>query len=168
MWQRPAPHASSPASCSRWCSRTSIRWGTSPMRLYGSARFSSRWWRVPDKPRLLVLNQYYWPGLEATAYLLSQLLGALSADFEITVITGRLAVHAPRAERVVHDGVRIIRVRSTAFDRSGMLGRAANYLTYLLQTLRVALVSRRPDVMMCMTDPPVIGDVALVVARRFR
>jgi colanic acid biosynthesis glycosyl transferase WcaI len=123
---------------------------------------------VPDKPRLLVLNQYYWPGLEATAYLLSQLLGELSADFEITVITGRLAVHAPRAERVVHDGVRIIRVRSTAFDRSGMLGRAANYLTYLLQTLRVALVSRRPDVMMCMTDPPVIGDVALVVARRFR
>jgi glycosyltransferase involved in cell wall biosynthesis len=123
---------------------------------------------VPDKPRLLVLNQYYWPGLEATAYLLSQLLGALSADFDITVITGRLAVHAPRAERVVHDGVRIIRVRSTAFDRSGMLGRAANYLTYLLQTLRVALFSRRPDVMMCMTDPPVIGDVALVVARRFR
>ena len=120
------------------------------------------------KPRLLVLNQYYWPGLEATAYLLSQLLGALSEDFDITVITGRLAVHAPRAERVLHDGVQIVRVRSTAFDRTGMAGRAANYLTYLLQTLRVALLVRRPDVVLCMTDPPVIGDVALIVARRFR
>jgi colanic acid biosynthesis glycosyl transferase WcaI len=120
------------------------------------------------KPRLLVLNQYYWPGLEATAYLLSQLLGALSEDFEITIVTGRLAVHAPRAERVEHDGVRIVRVRSTAFDRSGMLGRASNYVTYLLQTLRIALFSRRPNVVLCMTDPPIIGDIALAVARRFR
>jgi glycosyltransferase involved in cell wall biosynthesis len=123
---------------------------------------------VTDKPRLLVLNQYYWPGLEATAHLLSQLLAALSDDFEITIVTGRLAVHAPRAERVEHDGVHIVRVRSTAFDRTGMLGRASNYLTYLLQTLRVALFSRRPNVVLSMTDPPVIGDIALVVARRFR
>lgn len=123
---------------------------------------------MADRPRLLVLNQYYWPGLEATAHLLSQLLGALSDDFDVTVVTGRLAVHAPRAERVEHDGVKIVRVRSTAFDRTGMLGRAANYLTYLAQTLRVSLVSRRPDVVVCMTDPPVIGDVALIVARRFR
>lgn len=121
-----------------------------------------------DKPRLLVLNQYYWPGLEATAYLLSQLLGALADDFDVTIVTGRLAVHAPHPERVVHDGVKIVRVRSTAFDRTGMLGRASNYLTYLLQTLRVALFSRRPNVVLCMTDPPVIGDVALLVARRFR
>lgn len=123
---------------------------------------------MPEKPRLLVLNQYYWPGLEATAHLLSQLLGALSDEFEITIVTGRLAVHAPHAERIVHDGVRIVRVRSTAFDRTGMVGRASNYLTYLLQTLRIALLSRRPSVVLCMTDPPVIGDIALVVARRFR
>ena len=123
---------------------------------------------MTGKPRLLVLNQYYWPGLEATAYLLSQLLAALADEFDITVVTGRLAVHAPQAERVEHEGVKIVRVRSTAFDRTGMLGRAANYATYLLQTLRVALLSRRPDVVMCMTDPPVIGDVALVVSRRFR
>lgn len=120
------------------------------------------------KPRLLVLNQYYWPGLEATAHLLSQLLAALSADFEVTVVTGRLAVHAPHAGRTEHDGVRIVRVRSTAFDRTGMPGRAANYVTYLAQTLRVALFSRRPHAVLCMTDPPVIGDVGLVVARRFR
>ena len=123
---------------------------------------------MSEKPRLLVLNQYYWPGLEATAYLLSQLLGALSDDFDVTVVTGRLAVHAPHAERVVHDGVKVVRVRSSAFDRSGMLGRGMNYATYLLQALRVGLLSRRPDVVLCMTDPPVIGDVALLVARRFR
>ena len=122
---------------------------------------------MSEKPRLLVLNQYYWPGLEATAYLLSQLLGALSDDFDVTVVTGRLAVHAPHAERVVHDGVKVVRVRSSAFDRSGMLGRGMNYATYLLQALRVGLLSRRPDVVLCMTDPPMVGDVAIAAAKRF-
>jgi glycosyltransferase involved in cell wall biosynthesis len=120
------------------------------------------------RPRLLVLNQYYWPGLEATGHLLSELLAALAEDFDITIVTGRIAVHAPHAERLEHDGVRVIRVRSTAFDRTRLLARSVNYLTYLAESLRVALLSRRPDVVFCMTDPPVIANVALVVARRFR
>ena len=120
------------------------------------------------KPRLLVLNQYYWPGLEATAHLLSELLAALASEFDITIVTGRIAVHAPHAERVEHDGVRILRVRSTAYDRTRLLARSVNYLTYLAESLRVALLARRPDIVFCMTDPPVIGNVALLVARRFR
>lgn len=123
---------------------------------------------MPRRARLLVLNQYYWPGLEATGHLLSELLGALSDEFDVTVVTGRIAVHAPQAERLVHDGVRIIRVRSTTFDRTRLFARSVNYLTYLAESLRVALLSRRPDVVLCMTDPPVIGDIALLVARRFR
>src|SRR3954467_8548154 len=45
------------------------------------------------KPRLLVLNQYYWPGIEATAQLLTELCEALAADIQITVITGVLHGH---------------------------------------------------------------------------
>jgi glycosyltransferase involved in cell wall biosynthesis len=119
------------------------------------------------RPRLLVLNQYYWPGVEATAHLLSQLCAALAEEFEITVVTGRLSI--PRADpgRTTHDGVEIIRVRSTAYDRSSLPLRALNYVTYLVASLRAGLGVRRPDVVLCMTDPPVIADVALAVARRF-
>ena len=35
--------------------------------------------------RLLVLNQYYWPGVEATAQLLAQLCEALAEDYDVTV-----------------------------------------------------------------------------------
>jgi colanic acid biosynthesis glycosyl transferase WcaI len=121
------------------------------------------------KPRLLVLNQYYWPGVEATAHLLTELCEGLAPDFDVTVITGRLRddVGAPpgKSER---NGVRIVRVRSTAFDRAHLGRRGLNYLTYLGQSLRAALATRRPDVVLCMTDPPIIGDVAYAVARRFR
>ena len=48
------------------------------------------------EPRLLVLNQYYWPGVEATAQLLAQLCEALADEFEVRVVTGRLRSHLHR------------------------------------------------------------------------
>jgi glycosyltransferase involved in cell wall biosynthesis len=118
------------------------------------------------RPRILVLNQYYWPGVEATAQLLSQLCEALAEDYDVTVVTGGLHGHELPAEEVRH-GVRIVRVRSTTYDRAQLHLRAANYASYLAETVMHALRGDRPDLVLCMTDPPVVGDVGLVVARRF-
>jgi putative colanic acid biosynthesis glycosyltransferase WcaI len=118
------------------------------------------------RPRVLVLNQYYWPGVEATAHLLAELCEALADEFNVTVVTGMVA-GADEAGRTEKDGVEIVRVGSTAYDRSRLSLRAANYLTYLGLSLWKGLNVERPDVVLCMTDPPVIADVALLVARRF-
>ncbi len=83
----------------------------------------------------------------------------------MTVVTGVVPGTAPGRER--HDGVDIVRVASTAFDRRRLVLRATNYSTYLAQSLVTALRAERPDVVLCMTDPPVIADVALLVSRRF-
>jgi glycosyltransferase involved in cell wall biosynthesis len=122
---------------------------------------------MTPRPRLLVLNQYYWPGVEATAYLLSELCDGLSADFDVTVVTGKLR-DAPRPMRESRNGVEIVRVPSTSFDRATLLPRAINYSTFLAGAMSAALTTQPPDIVMCMTDPPMLGDVALFVARRFR
>ena len=115
--------------------------------------------------RLLVLNQYYWPGPEATAQLLTELCEGLAHAYDVTVVAGTTRGAGPgRQER---KGVEILRVPSTAFSRSRLATRAANYLSYvLLATLR-GLTVRRPDVVLCQTDPPFAGDAAYLVARRF-
>jgi glycosyltransferase involved in cell wall biosynthesis len=120
----------------------------------------------PHRPRVLVLNQYYWPGVEATGQLLSQLCSALADDFRVTVVTGM--VPGAAAGRTSRDGVEIVRVQSTAFDRRRIMPRAVNYLTYLAASLVEGMRADPPDAVLCMTDPPVIADVALVVAKRFR
>ena len=119
------------------------------------------------RPQLLVLNQYYWPGVEATAHLLSELCEALAEEFEITVVTGHLFGHDELAREETRNGVRIVRVRSTAYERSHLHLRAVNYGSYLAESVHAALRGRRPDLVVCMTDPPVVGDIGLVVARRF-
>ena len=121
---------------------------------------------MTERPRILVLNQYYWPGVEATAQLLSQLCEALASDYEVTVVTGHLHGHELPAEEM-RNGVRIVRVRSTAYERSQLHLRAANYASYLGDTVLTALRGERPDLVLCMTDPPVVGDIGLLVARRF-
>jgi colanic acid biosynthesis glycosyl transferase WcaI len=120
------------------------------------------------KPRLLVFNQYYWPGIEATAQLLTELCEALVHEIEVTVVTGVLHGHEDEPRRAVHNGVTVVRVPSTSFERSKILARASNYLTYLSSALLHGLRGTRPDVVLCMTDPPVVADIALVVARRYR
>src|SRR6476661_6360296 len=120
------------------------------------------------KPRLLVLNQYYWPGVEATAQLLTELCEALSEEMEITVVTGVLRGHEDRPRREVQNGVEVIRVPSTSFERSKIFARATNYASYLANALLHGVREPRPDIVLCMTDPPIIADIALVVARRFR
>ena len=118
------------------------------------------------RPKILVLNQYYWPGVEATAHLLSQLCEALAADYDVTVVTGHLhGLDLPAEEK--RNGVRIMRVRSTAYERSQLHLRAANYASYLGDTILTALRGERPDLVLCMTDPPVVGDIGLLVSRRF-
>jgi colanic acid biosynthesis glycosyl transferase WcaI len=119
-------------------------------------------------PRLLIINQYYWPGVEATANLLTQLAEDLADEFEVTVVTGELHGHLELPPREVRNGVSIVRVASLAYDRTQLSRRALNYVTFLATALLRGLVDRKPDVVICMTDPPIVGDVALLVARRFR
>ena len=123
---------------------------------------------MPRKPRILVLNQYYWPGVEATAHLLAELCEALSEDFEITVVTGRLRGRTELPARQERNGVAIVRTKSTAYDRAQLLHRALNYVTYLLSALRTSFALPRVDVVVTGTDPPVVGDLGMIVARRHR
>lgn len=115
-----------------------------------------------------MLNQYYWPGVEATAHLLTDLCEGLAQTYDVHVVTGVLHEHEDEPRWLSRNGVTIHRVRSTAYDRSGLAARASNYFTYLGVAFGRSLIADPPDAVLCMTDPPMVGAVGLAVARRFR
>jgi glycosyltransferase involved in cell wall biosynthesis len=123
---------------------------------------------VSTRLKVLIFNQYYWPGVEATARLLTQLCEELAKDHDVTVVTGRLHEAAEQRAHIVRHGVRIVRVPSTAFDRRILAARAVNYATFLANSLWAGMNAGRPDVVLCMTDPPMLSSIALPVARCFR
>jgi colanic acid biosynthesis glycosyl transferase WcaI len=120
------------------------------------------------RPHLLVLNQYYRPGVEASANLLTDLCESLAETYDVTIVTGRVRGRSELPADETVNGVRVLRARSTARDRTRLHYRALNYFTYLGATAVRAATLKRPDLVICMTDPPIVGDIALPVARRYR
>lgn len=119
-------------------------------------------------PRLLVFNRSYSPDLGATGQVLTELCEDLVArhGWEVTVVAGagdRLAV-----SREAVRGVTVLRAAGTRFSKARFAGRAANYLSYFLSAAVVPVRARRPDIVVGLTDPPILGLAALAWARRWR
>jgi colanic acid biosynthesis glycosyl transferase WcaI len=64
--------------------------------------------------------------------------------------------------------VTIFRAKGTRFPKHILLGRIVNYLTYFGSACLAGLQLERPDVVIALTDPPIIGLAALLTAKRFR
>jgi glycosyltransferase involved in cell wall biosynthesis len=111
--------------------------------------------------------------MAATGQYLTELAEDLVAvhGCEVTVVAGQPLTVAARtswrlAARETHNGVRIVRANGTHFRPRRFAGRAANYMTYFGAAAVSSLLVRRPDVVVALTDPPIIGLLALATARR--
>ena len=70
--------------------------------------------------------------------------------------------------REAHRGVSVLRANGTRFHPRRFAGRAANYVSYFMSALVASGRLDRPDVVVSLTDPPIIGLAALRTARRWK
>jgi glycosyltransferase involved in cell wall biosynthesis len=117
---------------------------------------------VSGKPvHVLFLNRSYWPDVEATGQLLTELCSDLARSHRVAVIAGRPNFVEPGGgrwpAREMHEGVEIVRVGNPRFSKRSLLGRAVGLLGYLLLAGWAAFWRRRPDVIVVETDPPLLG-----------
>ena len=115
--------------------------------------------------RVIFVNRFYWPDEPATAQLLTDLAEALAARGHDVTVT---ASHPGRPEVLpteIRRGVRIIRVRSLRGTSAGLAGKAAGFATFLFSSLwRLLWIARRGDVIVAMTDPPLLAIGAWLIA----
>lgn len=129
---------------------------------------------VPGTPlNICFFNRSYWPDVAATGQYLTELAQDLAAlGCEVSVVAGApLTASAVRrgwglVGRERHEGVHILRANGTRFSPRRFIGRVANYLTYFASAALASLSVGRHDVVVAMTDPPIIGLLALWTARR--
>jgi glycosyltransferase involved in cell wall biosynthesis len=122
------------------------------------------------KPRIIFVNRYFFPDISATSQMLTDLTFGLAArDFDVHVICSRQLYDAPTARLAAHGreaGVHVHRVWTSRFGRASLAGRAIDYATfYLFCGARLLRLTRRGDVVVAKTDPPLISIVALWIAR---
>ena len=116
------------------------------------------------RPRILFVNQYYWPDHASTAQHLTDLCESLAEQgFEVHVLCSRGAYlgkdqkqeRSPRRE--IRNGVHIHRVWATALGRRSTWARMTDYLSYYAQAMVKSALMKRFDVVTTLTTPPIIG-----------
>lgn len=125
-------------------------------------------------------NRSFYPDTAATGQLLSDLCEGLARDHgcRVSVVAGVPLLPAVAEAAVLrrgllfnrerYRGVEILRAKGTRFSKRWFPGRFANYVTYFLSACWAGLRLDHPDVVVALTDPPVIGLAAYAASRRFR
>jgi len=125
--------------------------------------------------KVCFFSRSYWPELGAVGQLLTELTEDLVQHHgcEVSVVAGLPLASAERVTRAsfvmrreLHNGVHIVRAGGTMFPKERFAGRAANYITYFLCACVAAIRIGGADVVVSLTDPPIIGLAALLAARR--
>lgn len=113
------------------------------------------------RARLLFLNRSYWPDVEATGQLLTELCEDLAGTFDVTVIAGQpnqnpagMDYRTQGSQR--RHGVHVRRVWNTRLPKHSLPGRVVNLLSYFAGAWLAALAVPRPDVVIVETDPPLL------------
>lgn len=119
--------------------------------------------------RILLLNQTFHPDVMATAQYLTDLARALVArGHEVEVITSRRAYDHPELQFPPQEnwnGVRIERVWGTRLGKSAKWKRAVDFGSFIATCAWRLLFTRRPDVIVALTSPPLISFLAASFAR---
>ena len=124
-------------------------------------------------PRVIFLNRYFFPDHSATSQVLSDLAFALAAaGHDVHVITSRQCYDNPTTQLQADEsirGVKVHRVRTSRFGRSHLLGRSIDYLSFYFSARR-ALAGQvsAGDLVVAMTDPPLLSLAVLTAVKRKR
>lgn len=112
--------------------------------------------------KVLLVNQYFWPDLAATAQLLADLAEDLVGHgFSVSALAGRgryvAAAGARPPRREVWQGVEIVRVGATEFGRGKVLGRLADYGSFFFGAAFRLAFGPKADVVVCLSTPPLLA-----------
>src|SRR5215510_5033422 len=114
-------------------------------------------------------NRSYWPDVSATGQLLTELAEDLVRlhGWDVTVVAGYpLRSDASLASSDWRNGVHIVRAAGSTLDPQRFVGRATNYISYFASAAVKGLAIRKPEVVVALTDPPIIGLAALAAAAK--
>jgi glycosyltransferase involved in cell wall biosynthesis len=119
----------------------------------------------PAPLRVLVLNQFFWPDVAATAQHAFDLARYLrSHGDEVSAIASRSIygqTGSALPEEEIADGIAIHRVTSSVFGKRGVIFRSFDFLFFNVACLFKAVSLPRHDVVICLTTPPFIALVGI-------
>lgn len=118
-----------------------------------------------QRKKLLMYANYYYPEVASTAQLCTELCGGLKEYFDITVIcavpcyTGKIDKKYLTKSYYFeeYDGVKIIRVKVSEFDKQNKVSRVKHIMSYFWRSILATFKVDKPDYIFTISQPPILG-----------
>ncbi len=132
-----------------------------------------------ERLHIAFFNRSFYPDTSATGQLLTELCESLVREHgcRVTVVAGVPLLPSGGdgpspskgflLRREKYQGIEILRVCGTRFSKRRFVGRFSNYLSYFFSACYAGLRLDPPDVVVGLTDPPIIGMAAYLASRWF-
>jgi colanic acid biosynthesis glycosyl transferase WcaI len=119
--------------------------------------------------RLLFLNRSFYPDVEATGQLLTELCQELENDFKIHVICGNPLYRKVTNRRLItqtrHGKITIWRINNTTLPKEYLFARFVNLFSYFFLCFLWIFFIKKMDCVVAETDPPLLASIAYVYSR---
>ncbi|HEY0406205.1 MAG TPA: glycosyltransferase family 4 protein [Pyrinomonadaceae bacterium] len=118
--------------------------------------------------RILILHQFFYPDHSAVSQLMTDLAESLvERGVEVTAVAGRGRYNGGErlSRREQYQGIRIERAWATSFGKRSIVGRLADYLSFYVGATWKLLRVERHDILLALTQPPLIGLIGLLIGR---
>src|SRR6185295_11061906 len=103
--------------------------------------------------KILLIDRYFHPDLQATSILLTDLAQNLAQDNKVHVLCGPASTFR-EAQNPIAKQIKIHVVPSTEFDQRSIWGRLFNYASFLAMIPFAILFHPKVDVALIGTSPP--------------
>jgi len=124
---------------------------------------------MPDSKRLLFLNRSFYPDVEATGQLLTELCQELENDFEIHVICGNPLYRKVKNRRLInkiqYGNFTIWRINNTTLPKKYFFSRFINLFSYFILCFLWTFFLKKMDCIIAETDPPLLAIIAYFYSR---
>ena len=118
------------------------------------------------KPRVLILDRFYFPDEQATSIYLTELTEGLADQFDFEMICGSPLVVTEKPASSPR--CRIHQVPALKFPKDFLFSRALNDLSFLFSAFIRGIFLPSPDLFVSQTSPPCIWWVAFLLSRWHR
>ncbi|MDX6692464.1 MAG: colanic acid biosynthesis glycosyl transferase WcaI [Blastocatellia bacterium] len=118
--------------------------------------------------RILILHQFFYPDHSAVSQLMTDLAESLvERGVEVTAVAGRGRYNGGErlSRREEYQGIKIERAWATSFGKRSIAGRLADYLSFYVGATWKLLRVERHDILLALTQPPLIGLIGLLIGR---
>lgn len=130
---------------------------------------------MKKKKILMTLDKFY-PDVDSTGQILTELCEELQSDFDITVIAAfpkkaKEMTEKYSGKRIVkekYQNIDILRVRVPEVDKTNKLSRIKYILAYFFNSIIAITKSGKQDIVYTISQPPILGGLLGVIGKIFK